>query len=167
FKDEEVNMLKDAAFKKLSKQNYRYTIAGVLYKNGSSAPELLEKTTHENLLSGRERWIYENPNGKWVKRYEYIRIGKNQFSKFDTKPWEKVESQYNWSQSGGGGGDFSIVKIEDKTERKLTKDQTLNNQKVDLYETIETTVYSRQKTTFSTITTKKYWFDKSGLFVKE
>jgi hypothetical protein len=164
FKDEDLTTLIKTAQQKLEGQTYRSTSFYLLYKNGSTIPDITEKRIREIQPPDREHVVFESETGFVAKRFEYIRIGDKFYSRVDNGEW-RLGGLGNGSGGGSGNGS-GIAKIERSVERTFKKGEIVNNQVTDFYETKTTIKYIYPTRTFTNVSKYGYWFDANGRFVK-
>ena len=163
FKEEDLHPLVKDAWQQLASKTYRSTTASVVFNNSTNTiPTRTEKFVREVIPPERERIFSIIETLEGVKRKEIIRIGARQFIKENDGDWKEISGIGIGSGSGNGSG--GSVKTERSVKRTLKKGVSVNNQIVDLYETVTTTFYPANNRT--DIWRESYWFNLSGLFVK-
>lgn len=167
FNDADLQMLTNAAWDKLEGKTYRSTTTSLVFSNGSQTPVRTEKFISEVIPPEREHYVSISETPEGIKRHEYIRVGARRFAKDDDGEWKELGGSGTGNGSGVGNGSGSgNVKIERSVVRTLKKGETINNKKVDLYETVTTIRFIYPAKTRTEIDRTAYWFDANGLFVK-
>jgi hypothetical protein len=164
FKEEDLTSLIKTATQKLEGKTYRSTSFYLVYKNGSTVPDITEKRIREILPPDREHVVTESETGFVKRRFEYIRIGDKFYTKADNEEWKL--GGLGIGAGGGSGNGIGDVKIERSVERTFKKGEIVSNQVTDFYEMKTTTKYIYPTRTYLSVTKYGYWFDANGRFVK-
>lgn len=168
--EEEFETVKNNATQKLKNISYRSV---TMAQTGR-----IEKTqTYEFVPPDREHFIFTQKSPE-ITTYsglkmlatnfydEWIYIGEKIFYRNGAnKNWE--ETGPNFIESFGGSGNGAGTYREEPTvttEYKLTPNQFVNQQNLDLYEKIISRKYSYSAK--PSVDKYKYWINKNGLFVK-
>lgn len=168
FDENDLYALQGAADSKLKGKIYRLTAIDTDYDDGSATPTRTEKNIEESVPPDRFHSITEMTTAKGTQRLEMISVAGRTFFKHNDEEWKEPQSGSGYGSGSGSGNSVSDerIQIEDTTERRLKKGETVNNQTVDLYETVHTVRYKYLSNVYSIISKTSYWFDKNGLLVK-
>lgn len=165
FKEEDLQARLKIALQKLEGKSYRMTTDYAFYKDDDSVPDFTEKIIDEFVPPEREHHLSETKTAKGIERYESIRIGAKQFVKYGSGEWKILDGSGSGTGNGMGNGGGN-ARIEQTVERRLKKGETVNNQTVDLYETIVTIRRIYPTNTQTQISRNSYWLNVNNMLVK-
>lgn len=167
-----LNSLKRNAIEKLKDKKFRSVTVEEWFENESEIPVRVEKSVNEILSPASSRFICEKRPTNGIGRFEYISINGKMFVKYEKSKWKEYENIDNQVRGCEGvirdieSQSKKFVKVETAIERRLKKDEIVNNQTADLYETISRQKYFYPSTIFHSISRESFWFDSSGRYVK-
>ncbi len=148
-----------------------------VFDSPSSQPEVRAVSITEYLPPDRSYTIVERegPAGTSLGRSETIRIGDKRFWKQPNGEWKLMTPQAaggdgSGTRFGSGSGNGPGVKTEPpkiKLECEYMGLVEIKGVPVDLYQKVRTVIFSTSKGQLTRIATKKYWFDKKGMLVRE
>ncbi len=162
--EQELTTFTDNAYKKLKDKTYRVTMTSESYVSvKDSSPNQLVNAITEYISPDRRHSIYERKVGETMFREETISIGQKEYVKQNNEDWKEISAAGNGSGSGFRG---SVINNEKNVVSKYKGNETIKNQKADLYEIVTTRKYSSPNFNSTTVITEKFWLNKDGLFLK-
>jgi hypothetical protein len=109
---------------------------------------------------------YRPSSSSDLVRNESIRIGDRSFIRQRSGEWT-VGTTSSSGQGGGYGTGVGTSTPIFVVECHYVGSETINGKLVDVYQKVRTTTFERPDGNMVDIMTKRYWFDRQGLLVKE
>jgi len=163
--EQEINTLKDNAYKKLKGKTYRVTMVSKHYKNlGDASPYYSANEVSEYAPPDRKRDVREVTNEKGTTLTETITIGQKRYTRQNKEGWKELKPSDNRSfstLSGDALGNQTTVEVKYKGKT------TIKNQSADLYEITTTRNYNDPRFRSTTVSVERFWFNKDGMFLKK